>query len=79
MRESVAQRRDMATLEENRRSSTPVDPASGGELNQQKCAQMTTTDSENITLIDSESTKEESGSHDTSKNNEITIVLSTKL
>jgi len=77
MRESVAQRRDMALIDDGRESTTPVEPTSGlgGEFRDSRDTLYDSTDSISRVERDSESEDED----DADSNVRITIIYNTKL
>jgi len=77
MRESVAQRRDMALIDDGRESTTPVEPTSGlgGEFRDSRDTLYDSTDSISRVERDSESEDED----DADSNIRITVIYNTRL
>lgn len=78
MRESVAQRRDMALIDDGRESTTPVEPTSGlgGEF---RDSRDTLHDNSTVSTSRLEHTSESEDEDDADSNVRLTVIYNTRL
>lgn len=82
MRESVAQRRDMALIDNGRESTTPVEPTSGlgGEFSDSRDNSIHDNSTDNSTSrIERDSDSEEENTDNTDSNVRTTVIYNTRL